>query len=456
MVRLIKSASSSGAMAAFTSTRPVQSSSAAFIISPQSVPQQYLFPLPPPITLHGIPAISCRAAQAPNPKSAYRRPQPRPIAAAYDVPQSCHSRQLVATSLPHYRHRCNTFTIAVAAAQTPPASTSTASPLEPPTIMTSFPAHLHHNVLSNGLLLIDKPPHWEVAEVVTAIQRATRADKVASVAPLDAAASGLMLLCFGAATRMSSRVEKAAKRYDGAMLLGSAAASADVRGDSYVSEALPWSDITDEELQEAADGMLAALGAGGSGSGSGSDGTVIQILPPRYRLRQYPSSFKYYEEDKGSSLSTISLNLHDFKVWRMREEDICRTTTSAAAAGLTARQKPTLRTTAAISPASRASPTDFRDPWVSGADDAVSVSNRDLPVRGFDDRPSGDVTGRVVRFSMLLSGRAHVRSVVAMYGRRLRTCACLDDMRRTEVGMFSVADAWPLEALLPIMERYKR
>lgn len=45
------------------------------------------------------------------------------------------------------------------------------------------------------------------------MQRATGADKVASVAPLDARASGLMLLCFGSATRLAPRVERAAKRY---------------------------------------------------------------------------------------------------------------------------------------------------------------------------------------------------------------------------------------------------
>ncbi|GIL55324.1 hypothetical protein Vafri_10880 [Volvox africanus] len=511
-------------MPAIISSRPVKSTSAAFIISSHSVPQLFPFPLPPPATLHDTAAITCRRAQAPITKSACWRPQPRPVAAAaaaavgaapypyrrpqprpavaaavllamaptpqailtpfrhcptsargpyqeweyppyvspfstYYVPQSCHNQQLGATSPPP-RHRHRIAATTGVTARTPPAATSAASPLDPPTIITSFPAHLHHNVLSNGLLLIDKPPHWEVAEVVTAVQRATRADKVASVAPLDAAASGLMLLCFGAATRLSSRVEKAAKRYEGAMVLGSAAASADVRGASYISEALPWSAITDEELQEAADGMLVALDAGSSsssstGSSSASDGTIIQVLPPRYRLRQYPSSFEYYEEDKGSSLSTISLNLHDFKVWRASEEDIRRTTPSAASGLNQAGQKPTTRTAAAIASGSGAN--DSTDPRVSGADDAVSVSKDDLQVqRVEDDRLSGDLRGRVVRFSMMLSGRAHVRSVVAMYGRRLRTCACLDDLRRTEVGSFSVADAWPLEALLPIMERYKR
>lgn len=31
-----------------------------------------------------------------------------------------------------------------------------------PTVITSFPEHLRPEVLANGVLLVDKPPHWEV------------------------------------------------------------------------------------------------------------------------------------------------------------------------------------------------------------------------------------------------------------------------------------------------------
>ncbi|GIL88349.1 hypothetical protein Vretimale_15058 [Volvox reticuliferus] len=480
-------------MAAIISAGPVLSASDAFRTPPRFAPQRFPFPLLPPSIFHA----TCLTVLAPNQTSPHRRPQPlrsllmaavalapppratvtsfrhcpsnawgqnveweyRPSvspSSAANIPPFCH-RRLGMMPPPRRRRRVG---VAVAVtARTPSAAVPPAAPLDPPTVMTSFPAHLHHNVLSNGLLIVDKPPHWEVAEVVTAVQRATRADKVASVAPLDAAASGLMLLCFGAATRLSSKVEKAAKRYDGAMVLGAAAASADVRGSSYVSEALPWRGITDEELQEAADGMLVALGAGSSSlpGSSTSDGTIIQILSARYRLRQYPSSFEYYEEDKGSSLQTVALNLHDFKVWRASEDEICRTASSTAVAAVAAGAKPIIRTAgaAAFAPAARAN--DPSDLWVSGAADTVSVSSNNTRQQpGVDEGPNGDLTGRIVRFSMLLSGRAHVRSVVAMYGRRLRTCTCLDELRRTEVGSFSVADAWPLEAVLPIMERYKR
>ncbi len=66
----------------------------------------------------------------------------------------------------------------------------------------------------------------------------------------------------------------------------------------------------------------------------------------------------------------------------------------------------------------------------------------------------GGQEGRVVRFSALLAGRGYLRPLVTLYGRRLRTCAVLDELRRTHVGAFSVDDAWSWDALLPLLKRY--
>lgn len=73
---------------------------------------------------------------------------------------------------------------------------------------------------------------------------------------------------------------------------------------------------------------------------------------------------------------------------------------------------------------------------------------------GVDWRDGGGQNGRIVRFSVLLSGRGYVRPLVNLYGRRLRTSAVLDELRRTHVGAFSVDDAWSWDALLPLLQRY--
>ncbi len=117
-----------------------------------------------------------------------------------------------------------------------------------PTIISRIPDHLTPAALANGLLLVDKPPGWEVAELVEAVRRATHAARVASVAPLDACGSGLVLLAFGEATRaLARRVERAAKRYEGSLVLGAWSRSGDVRGaESLEAEAMPWAHVTGE------------------------------------------------------------------------------------------------------------------------------------------------------------------------------------------------------------------
>ena len=78
--------------------------------------------------------------------------------------------------------------------------------------MTDFPQHLSLQVLNNGLLLVDKPVQWESREVVAALQRATEASRVTCLGHLDAAASGLLLVAFGDAAKLSGAVERGPKR----------------------------------------------------------------------------------------------------------------------------------------------------------------------------------------------------------------------------------------------------
>ncbi|PNW71708.1 hypothetical protein CHLRE_16g665750v5 [Chlamydomonas reinhardtii] len=291
-----------------------------------------------------------------------------------------------------------------------------------PTVITSFPEHLRPEVLANGVLLVDKPPHWEVPEVVAAVQRATGADKVASVAPLDARASGLMLLCFGSATRLAPRVERAAKRYTGTLVLGGSSLSGDVRGGSFRAAQLPAEHLTDEDLREAAQGLVtAAAGApvhGAVATGhQGGGGLALRVLPRTWRLRQLPSSTEYYEERVEPSMRTLDMELLDFRVWR---ESALSHNDGAAGAEY-----------------------DQHDQHKQELGRGL-VWTRSPP----HPRPV------VLRFSALLVGRSHVRSLIAMYGRRLRTAACLDDLRRTEIGSFNVEEAWPLEALVPVLQRH--
>ncbi|KAG2451622.1 hypothetical protein HYH02_003403 [Chlamydomonas schloesseri] len=299
--------------------------------------------------------------------------------------------------------------------------------------MTSFPEHLRPEVLANGVLLVDKPQHWEVPEVVAAVQRATGMDKVASVAPLDAAASGLMLLCFGAATRLAARVERAAKRYTGTLVLGGASLSGDVRGSSYKAAQMPVEHLTDEDLVEVAQGLVTVAG--------GSTRRPLHVLPLSRRLRQLPSSSEYYEECVEPSVRTTEMELLDFRVWR----EAAPASTHSNWVTADALYCPL------DSQAHRAQSEDGLE-QLPRLNQVLSSS---LAEEQSQQRPAAR-SEVVLRFSARMAGRSHVRSLVAMYGKRLRTTACLDELRRTHVGAFDVEEAWALEALVPVLQRHRR
>jgi hypothetical protein len=67
----------------------------------------------------------------------------------------------------------------------------------PPTVITRLPEHLSRDVITNGVLLVDKPDDWSVADTVGAVKRALKAGRVTYAGSLDEAASGLVILCLG-------------------------------------------------------------------------------------------------------------------------------------------------------------------------------------------------------------------------------------------------------------------
>ncbi len=52
-------------------------------------------------------------------------------------------------------------------------------------------------MLSNGVLLVDKPARWSSADVVRQLKSALKFDKVCFGAPLDTEATGLLIILLG-------------------------------------------------------------------------------------------------------------------------------------------------------------------------------------------------------------------------------------------------------------------
>jgi len=102
-----------------------------------------------------------------------------------------------------------------------------------------------------GLLLVDKPSGLTSHDVVDKIRRAAGTRRVGHTGTLDPAATGLLVLCLGQATRLSEHLTGLDKVYEGIMRLGIITDSYDL--DGRVLEEHPAPEIGVVQLQEACD-----------------------------------------------------------------------------------------------------------------------------------------------------------------------------------------------------------
>ena len=99
----------------------------------------------------------------------------------------------------------------------------------------------------HGVLLLDKPLGLSSNQALQKAKWLLRADKAGHTGTLDPLATGVLPLCFGAATKFSQLQLDADKTYEAVLLLGQKTTTADAEGE--VIETRPVPDITPELLQ---------------------------------------------------------------------------------------------------------------------------------------------------------------------------------------------------------------
>ena len=82
-----------------------------------------------------------------------------------------------------------------------------------------------------GILNINKPPGWTSRDVVNRVQRIVRPHKAGHAGTLDPLATGVLVVCVGAATRLIEYVQRQRKTYRGTFLLGRASDTEDITGE---------------------------------------------------------------------------------------------------------------------------------------------------------------------------------------------------------------------------------
>jgi tRNA pseudouridine55 synthase len=83
----------------------------------------------------------------------------------------------------------------------------------------------------HGVLLLDKPIGWSSNDALQKVKWLLRAEKAGHTGTLDPLATGVLPLCFGAATKFSQMHLDADKEYEATAQLGSKTSTGDAEGD---------------------------------------------------------------------------------------------------------------------------------------------------------------------------------------------------------------------------------
>ena len=100
----------------------------------------------------------------------------------------------------------------------------------------------------HGVLLIDKPLGITSNDALQKAKWLLRAEKAGHTGTLDPLASGVLPLCFGAATKFSQLQLEAAKTYEAVALLGTTTTTGDAEGEVLEQRAVDPLQLTSERL----------------------------------------------------------------------------------------------------------------------------------------------------------------------------------------------------------------
>ncbi len=98
----------------------------------------------------------------------------------------------------------------------------------------------------HGVLLLDKPLGWSSNDILQKVKWLLRAEKAGHTGTLDPLASGVLPLCFGAATKFSQLQLDADKTYEAVLRLGIKTSTGDAEGE--VIDTRPVPQLTEADL----------------------------------------------------------------------------------------------------------------------------------------------------------------------------------------------------------------
>ena len=109
----------------------------------------------------------------------------------------------------------------------------------------------------DGILLLDKPIGMTSNAALQTVKRLFKASKAGHTGNLDPLATGLLPICFGEATKISSFLLDSDKRYLGTIKLGVRTSTADTEGE--VLETRPVGEISEQQVRTVLDGFCGQI-----------------------------------------------------------------------------------------------------------------------------------------------------------------------------------------------------
>ena len=156
----------------------------------------------------------------------------------------------------------------------------------------------------HGVLLLDKPLGLSSNQALQKAKWLLRADKAGHTGTLDPLATGVLPLCFGAATKFSQVQPDAEKTYEAVLLLGLKTTTGDAEGDVIQTRPVP--DITPELLEKLTTQFT---------------GPIAQI-PPMYSALKKDGKALYEYARKGEEVEREARNIVIYQLNMAVTQDI--------------------------------------------------------------------------------------------------------------------------------------
>jgi tRNA pseudouridine55 synthase len=154
----------------------------------------------------------------------------------------------------------------------------------------------------NGILLLDKPTGMSSNAALQTVKRLFNASKAGHTGNLDPLATGLLPLCFGEATKISSFLLDSDKRYIGTCKLGVRTRTADSEGE--VLETRPVGNLTEQRVKQILQGFIGQ----------------IEQIPPMHSAVKINGTPLYKLARQGKEIERKSRRVSIYKLEMLRLE----------------------------------------------------------------------------------------------------------------------------------------